>query len=156
MGVDKARIRKKKFSLSARRNIIRRLENNEMPFVNTKIERKIAKELTKRKIPYIAQYTIDRRFVCDFVIPSLNIVIECDGDYWHANPKIYDIKKLDKRQKEKVERDKIKDKRLKELGWRVVRFFESDINKSPKNCADEIQKAIKSELKKIDSPLDSL
>lgn len=156
MGIEKARVRKKKFSLRARRNIIRRLENNEMPFVNTKIEQRIAKELTKRKIPYTAQFSLDKRFVCDFALPFFNIVIECDGDYWHANPKIYDRRKLNNTQKVQLKRDKAKNKYLKENGVVVFRFFESDINKSSKKCIDKVEKEIKEQVKSIKNPLDNL
>ena len=43
-GIEKAKLRKKQFSLRARKNIIRRLKNNEIPFLNTKIEIKIIKK----------------------------------------------------------------------------------------------------------------
>jgi len=143
-------------SLRARKNIIRRLKNNEMPFLNTKIEIKIGKELTKRQISYISQYPLDKKFVCDFVLIPFNIVIECDGDYWHANPKIYPPADLNKTQLEKVKRDKFKDLYLSKKGWKIFRFFESDINKSPEKCVDKIINEIKQQLKDIKNPLDNL
>ena len=155
-GIKEAKRRKDTMSLISRRNIIRRLRNNEMPFLNTKIEIKVGKELTKRRIPYISQYPVDRKFVCDFVIPGFNIVIECDGDYWHANPKIYDRNNLGIRQKRNIQRDKFKDLYLSEKGWKVFRFFELDINKSPKKCIDKISNEIKNQLKSIKNPLDDL
>ena len=108
-GVERAKERKKEMSLRARKNIIRRLNNNEMPFLNTKIEKKVANWLIKRKLPFYPQYIIDKKFVCDFALPLFSIVIECDGDYWHANPKIYDRNNLDIRQKRNIQRDKFKD-----------------------------------------------
>jgi len=134
-------------SLISRRNIIKRLKNHEMPFLSTKIEKRIARELDKKSIPFIPQYVIGKRFVCDFAIPVFNIIIECDGDYWHANPKIYNHSKLDYRQRNKVNRDKFKKKCLRKKGWKVFRFFESNINKSPQKCIDKIFKEIKKQLK---------
>lgn len=50
----------------------------------------------------------------DFYVPSLNLLIECDGDYWHSRP---NAKK----------RDAIKNARARQAGYDVVRFSESVI-----------------------------
>lgn len=133
-------------------NIIRRLKNREMPFKETLIEKKISRELNKRNIQFTPQYSIDGKFVCDFALPEFKIIIECDGDYWHANPEIYDTTKLTKTQSRKVETDKYKDKYLQEKGWTVLRFFESKIKRSASECIDKVQE----EIKKVANPLDSL
>ena len=112
------------------------------------------KEL-KKKILFVKQFRIGI-FVCDFAIPSHKIVIECDGDYWHANPKIYNRENINKTQKEKLRRDSAKNKHLNKKGWIVLRFFESDIKSNVLNCIDQIKKTIKfktEELKKIKSPI---
>jgi very-short-patch-repair endonuclease len=57
-----------------------------------------------------------KRFHVDFLLRDSKTIIECDGEYWHLNPKIQ-------------ERDKRKDKLLKGLGYRVIRFSGSTINK---------------------------
>ncbi len=144
LGKKKADKRRKEYSNRFRKLTIRRLENNEFPFFDTKIEKIMARELLKRKMSFVEQFRIANKFVCDFAIPSFNIIIECDGDYWHANPKIYDSNKLTYTQKKKVKIDKIKDKLLDKKGWIVLRFFESDIKSNISNCVDEIEKAIKS------------
>ena len=112
-----------------------------MPFKETKIEKAIARELSKRNIIFISQYSIDKSFVCDFALPKYKIIIECDGDYWHANPKLYS--KLNKIQKRKVKIDKFKDEYLKRNGWKVLRFFESNIKKSPNECINMVEEQIK-------------
>lgn len=156
LGIEKTRKRKEQMSLRARKNIIRRLKNQEMPFLNTKIEKKIANELIKRKLAFSQQYVIDKKFVCDFAIPPFNIIIECDGDYWHANPQLYNHYNLDKRQKVNINRDKYKDFYLSKKGWKVFRFFESDIHKSVKDCIDKVESYIKEQVKSIKNPLDTL
>ncbi|PIN91017.1 hypothetical protein COU57_02310 [Candidatus Pacearchaeota archaeon CG10_big_fil_rev_8_21_14_0_10_32_14] len=158
-GKDNASKRKKIHSERFRKLSIRRLENNEFPYFDTKIEIKLANELLKQKIPFIKQFKIDNKFVCDFAIPSYNIIIECDGDFWHANPKFYNSDKLSYQQKKNLKRDRFKDIYLTKKGWKILRFYEVDIKNNIKNCINVINKAIidkKEELKKIKSPIDSL
>jgi len=155
-GIKGAKKRKARYSLKMRQNIIKRLKNNQIPFLNTKIEKKIAQELNKKSFSFVPQYLVDKKFVCDFALPTFNIIIECDGDYWHANPKIYDHKNLDLRQKRNNQRDKFKDKYLTKKGWKVFRFFESEINKSPQKCVNKVMNEVKKQLKEIKNPLDEL
>ncbi len=135
--------RKKISSERFRTLTIRRLKNNEFPFFDTKIEKMMAQELLRQNIPFVKQFDIDNKFVCDFAIPILKIVVECDGDYWHANPEIYNGKRLTQDQEKNIKRDKIKDKYLKKKGWRIIRFFESDILKDVSGCGDVIRRKIK-------------
>ncbi|MBU2634230.1 MAG: very short patch repair endonuclease [Nanoarchaeota archaeon] len=137
-GKKKALIRKKKTSLRSRKLIIKRLQNNEMPFSNTKIELMIKKELKSRNIYFKFQQPLYNLFVCDFVLPQYKIVLECDGDYWHANPDIYNTKKLDKIQQDHLRRDKFKNKYLEERGWFVLRFFESEIKNNTSRCINKV------------------
>jgi very-short-patch-repair endonuclease len=110
------------------------------------------KNLQENNIVFEFQYQIGR-FVCDFAIPNLKIVIECDGDYWHSNPLIYNLDSLDNRQIKKLELDKRKDLYLLENGWEILRFYETDIKRDIKECISIIKKKIK-EFKKVKSPLD--
>jgi very-short-patch-repair endonuclease len=158
-GKEKADKRRKEYSKRFRKLTIKRLENNEFPFFDTEIEKIMAKELFKRKIPFVKQFKIANKFVCDLAIPYLKIIIECDGDYWHANPKIYNKNKLTLNQKKNLQRDKFKDKFLKKKGWIMLRFFESDIKNSLDKCIYKIEKTLNKkieELKKIKSPIDTL
>ena len=84
------------------------------------------------------------------------MIIECDGDYWHANPKIYDRLNLTKTQISNVSRDKFKDICLSKKGWKVFRFFESDIHKNFKNCTNILEAEISEQIKSIKNPLDEL
>ena len=142
-GIDVANKRRKEHSLRFRALTIKRLKNNEFPFLDTKIEKKMAKELIKKKIPFIKQFNFDNKFVCDMAIPHLKMIIECDGDYWHANPSIYRDRKLTYNQKKNTQRDKFKDRFLTEKGWLVLRFFESDIKKNMEKCTNLIEETIK-------------
>ena len=111
-GYKKSLLLKKQYSIRSRKLMIKRLQNNEIPFMNTRIEKLVAKEMAKRKLPFKSQFVIDNKFVCDFAISKHKIIIECDGDYWHANPKIYDLNNLDIRQKRNIKKDVFKKKYL--------------------------------------------
>ena len=58
--------------------------------MDTDIELKLKNELLKRKIKFIHPYRI-KNHIADFYIPKYNLIIECDGKYWHSKPK--DIKR---------------------------------------------------------------
>lgn len=70
---------------------------------DTSIELKVERDLIFYRVRYIKQKFISsdtRNFVLDFYIPSLKLVIECNGDYWHNLP---ERKQRDKELKEYVE-----------------------------------------------------
>ena len=95
-------------------------------FSNTSIEQKVAAELIKRKINFQQNKGILSIANVDFYLPEHNIIIECDGDYWHSRP---DTQKNDKR----------KTKLLQQNRFNVYRFWEHEINKSTENCIDQIK-----------------
>ena len=68
----------------------------------------------------------DRYYFVDFAIPENKIVIECDGTYWHKN----------------IEKDKIRQDRIENLGWTVLRFTEEEINKDLKGCGLEVKRIL--------------
>jgi len=70
---------------------------------------------------------IEHSYQCDIFIPALNMVIECDGIYWHKYPTGRDI-------------DHIRTKELKEKGFKVLRLWEIDIKKLSK---DELRVMLK-------------
>ena len=66
-----------------------------------------------------------------FFIRDSKVVIECDGEHWHLNPK-------------SQERDKRKDKLLKNLGYKVFRFQIEPWSKfSDNELAEIVKKKIK-------------
>ena len=156
-GKEESAKRKQIRSSFFRELTIKRIKNKEFPFFDTEIEKNMAKELINRGIPFVKQFSVNNKFVCDFAIPAFKIIIECDGDYWHANPKLFAEKELSRTQKNNLKRDVYKDKFLFKEGWKVFRFFESDIKFSVSKCVDKIEEAIKFKIKElIKSPFDSL
>lgn len=49
----------------------------------SRIEVAVAAELDRRAIRYERQRTIGH-YIVDFFLPDMNLVVECDGDYWHS------------------------------------------------------------------------
>ena len=94
----------------------------------------------ERKMQYILQkngYVFEtHRRICgyypDIIFRDRQILVECDGDYWHGNPLIYE--NFDKRQLKAHRHDKKRDKILENNGWSVIRFWEIDINNDIENC----------------------
>lgn len=82
------------------------------------IENKVAHQLDELNIRYIQQKKVNngfRNFYLDFYIPSLKLVIECNGDYWHNFP---DRKARDKNLKKYVE----------STGRKIIFIWEHEIN----------------------------
>ena len=103
-----------------------------IPKINTLIEIKIQNFLKILGIEFFTHFyikEIEHKYRCDIFIPSIKLVIEADGDYWHANPKVYSKEELNKKQKEQKERDIIRTKELIEKGYNVLRIWEKDIKK---------------------------
>jgi very-short-patch-repair endonuclease len=67
-------------------------------------------------------------FIFDFYFPKLNIVIECQGDYYHANPSKYTINELNSTQVANVNRDKRKESYLKKNDISYIFIWEYDIH----------------------------
>ncbi len=64
----------------------------------------------------------------DFAFPDSKIAIECDGTYYHVDPRIYPNGPKDKIQKRNFGRDKTKNKYLGDRGWKIIRCWETEIN----------------------------
>ena len=56
--------------------------------ITSKKEKEIIQFLKEHNIPSIQSYRVDTK-ICDIYIPSLNLIIEYFGDYWHCNPNKY-------------------------------------------------------------------
>lgn len=89
-----------------------------VPLKDTKIEVKIQQFLESLQIDFFTHKyitEIEHGYQCDIFVPSLNLVIECDGDYWHKYPTGNDI-------------DHIRTKELIDKGFKVLRLWEHEIN----------------------------
>ena len=86
--------------------------NNQKSY-DTNIERDMKSFLEEKQIEYIHQYQLNN-YSYDFYIPSMNLIIETDGEYWHQSI---------------VSKDIIKHESAIQSGFRFVRV--SDMNWIP-------------------------
>ncbi len=117
---------------------------------NTKIEIYMKKEMLKRgyreNIDFFHQFNFNNKFMCDFVFLKQKIVIECGGDFWHANPETYAGKELKQAQLNTLKKDKAKNAYISKFdkgSWKLLRFWECDIKKDVSKCVDKIEKYLK-------------
>ena len=81
----------------------------------TSIEKTLYDYLLLKEILFEKQKIINGKFVVDAYIPSLNLVIEADGKYWHG---------LDNVRK----KDKAENAYLFKCGYKMIRLGEDEIN----------------------------
>ena len=81
----------------------------------TSIEKKVYDELKARHLLFETQKLINGRFLVDAYIPSLNLIIEADGDYWHSLDRV-------------VKKDKAENAYLTKCGYNLLRLSETEIN----------------------------
>jgi len=98
-------------------------------FVVENVSRLVPAMVKRRGFFYFREYQFGR-YTADFYLPVHNIVIECDGVYWHASPQV-------------KERDARKDKALELLGITVFRFNEDDIHKDADKCVKIALRGVK-------------
>lgn len=126
--VGKARV----MSVEARQKIRDwHVANPNRVFRDTSIELAIQDELAERQILFIKQFTVPQVARVDFYLPEYNIIIQCDGCFWHNCLEHYPS-----HHKEQRAKDVTKDSKLTIRGFSVYRFWEHDIKISPKDCVD--------------------
>ena len=111
--------------------IQQRLLNRKTPkFTMTTIERKVRAWLIHNNIKHKYSKRLGK-YQFDFEILDKNILIEVQGDYWHANPLKYGewpLKPLNQRQQFKIQQDAIKRKYAINNGYDILYIWEFDIN----------------------------
>lgn len=116
---------------------------------DTSIELMLRKELWHRGLRYRKNYTkiIGKP---DIVFISKKVAVFCDSEFWHGfdwENRKNDIKSNRDFWIPKIERNIQRDKEviqtLTDDGWIVLRFWGRDIKKKLSECADIIEKAVK-------------
>ena len=107
-------------------------EKNIMPSSsrNTKPEKIFQSILEKFNISFSNQKRVGK-YICDFYIPDYNLIVEIDGDYWHANPIRFNdsdiIGPKNNLVKDIWEKDLKKSNFIISKGYNLIRYWESDI-----------------------------
>lgn len=117
---------------------------------DTKIEIILRKALWKKGYRYRKNYN-KLLGKPDIVLPKYNIVIFCDGEFFHGKDWELLKNKLKKRNNgefwiKKISRNRERDdeinKRLSFEGWTVLRFWGEDIKKHTDECVKIIEETI--------------
>jgi DNA mismatch endonuclease, patch repair protein len=107
----------------------------------TKIESSVENILVSRGIRFEKHYNIIGK--PDFVINETKWAIFVDGDFWHgyrmgprrlsAKPKLWREKILSNKK-----RDRKINGKLKRMGWKVIRIWEHEIEKTPESVSRKL------------------
>lgn len=90
----------------------------------------------------------------DIVFHKQKLAVFIDGDFWHG----YNLVRLGKKLpnnywKRKIENNMARDRRvnrkLRKLGWRILRFWEHNIEKEPQVVINKIIRTLRTNIKGV-------
>lgn len=141
---QKAKRRDPDYYRSIKRKAGAKSNSNPNKYKMNKPETLFASILEKNKIKYTYSVILSKSpaYQYDFLIHGKKILIEVDGDYWHANPSIYTQKSnLTKAQEKVTKKDKYKSKAARKMGFKLLRIWASELNddNKVKELINEIQ-----------------
>lgn len=118
---------------------------------SSKAEKEILLLLKKYGYKVITQFRIDGvPYIYDFYLPDLNILLEYNGDYWHANPNKYassdkiNMVGLGKIFAKHVwDKDQLKLKTAEQYGFEVRVLWERDYKRSESGGWLAVERCIK-------------
>ena len=96
---------------------LKHIKNIQKQFIGkqpTSIEKTLYDYLLMKGILFERQKLINGKFIVDAYIPSMNLVIEADGKYWH------DLDKITKK-------DRAENAYLNKCGYKMIRLSEDEI-----------------------------
>ena len=109
-----------------------RMENSGFS-ISSKLEDDFVEKFIKPyNIGFKRQYYIPEiKQFCDLYIPSINLIIEINGTYWHCDRRVYNNGPINNIQEEKIKRDELKYSYLRNNGFRLLVIWEDDIKNKP-------------------------
>jgi len=117
---------------------------------NTSIEILLCKELRKRGFGYRKNYP-KLPGKPDVVLTKYKIAVFCDSDFFHGRDWLSLVKRLKtgnnpsfwiSKIARNMERDEKNNRELSNMGWKVMRFWGSEIKKDVASCVNEIEAEI--------------
>jgi hypothetical protein len=76
-------------------------------------------------------------YIVDGCIPNSNVVYEFNGDFWHGNPAVFDLEKMNEKSHrtfgELFEKTIMKIRALRKAGYKVITIWESKYDKDTNN-----------------------
>ena len=116
--------------------IIEKIIKNGRKYMN-KLEEKVSKILEENNIKYTYNFFLNNKVICkqyDFKIG--NILLEIDGDYWHGGP---GVKTHHFSASQTQQNDLLKNQLAEELGYKLVRVWESEFKLNPNTILERIK-----------------
>jgi G:T-mismatch repair DNA endonuclease (very short patch repair protein) len=95
-------------------------------YIESSLERRFKKILCGNNITFEQHFRVKNR-IYDFYIKKSNVLIETNGDYWHANPKKYKTD-LTEDQRMGIKRDIKKTELAKSEGFNIIFIWESEMD----------------------------
>ena len=93
-------------------------------------------------IVYEEQVLINDKILVDILIADQKLIIQWDGEYWHGHPSKLKDGVPDKRQNRRMKYDKSQNLYLTKCGYKILRFWESEVLKEYKGEDDYIRRTI--------------
>lgn len=129
-----------KFSLNVPKNyIVNDVKMNKIEYI-------VANILNDLRINWVYEqniFDLENSFFPDFILNNCKQIIECYGDYWHANPKFYlnenEIIKRDLTVKQIREKDASRQQQLENLGYEILILWEDEIINRKENTTEKIK-----------------
>ena len=125
-------------------------------FGTSKLEIDFAQNfLDKLGVKYIWQFEAKeiKRFF-DYYLPEHNLIIEVNGSYWHADPRLYEDGKLTRTQKHDIRVDEYKKKWALMHGIPIFYVWEKDIRENPSDVMKKLKARLYIEKEKEDKKRD--
>ena len=117
----------------------------------SKLEEKFAQNfLTPLGVKFYYQFKVEEigRWY-DFYLPDHNLIIEIDGSYYHADPRVVSEDKLTPMHKRNMRVDEYKNKWALAHGIPILRIWEKDINEHPTQVLETLKKRLGLEKEKV-------
>ncbi len=113
----------------------------------THLNKLIYDALNKNKIKYTKEYFIQNKTKKYFYDVRIgNILIEINGDYWHANPEKHDKDWYNKQKNQTAEEiwenDLMKKKTAEKNGFKFITIWETEIKNNTENLSEYIKNKI--------------
>ncbi|WP_259349247.1 very short patch repair endonuclease [Rhodococcus sp. UFZ-B548] len=82
----------------------------------------------------------------DIAYTRWKVAIFVDGAFWHGHPDHWHPERATEYWKEKITNNQERDKRntatLKEMGWKVVRFWDFEVQNDPASCVAAVYRTL--------------
>ena len=107
---------------------------------NTKIEIRLRRALWHKGVRYRKNFKVCGCRV-DIAITKYKIAVFCDGEFWHGKKKrkiLTNVEYWEEKIRRNIERDLDNTISLRDNGWEVLRFWETDIEKHLDQCVAEV------------------